>query len=267
MAGSFLPGLRHLRIPLSSGATWLVVVWLAWGRHLEPVGAFADLVADSNTAATWLGTGVTLGVLAFAAYAVGELWVNTQWEVVALASRAMRRYAPGLGDRAAGMRWWPNSDRQVVTSILSPHGALPDFLPHLGAHQVEPSSVSKSQVDGVLTALDHDLWRCSLVLPQSAPALAEEVDRWRMQARFAKAMAIPLGAGAIALGTAIWPGWGGAAAGVGVALVGVYVLAHVTAEFTAEANILLLAAIDLGYAEAPSVTAYCLKQWGPEPVL
>jgi hypothetical protein len=53
--------------------------------------------------------------------------------------------------------------------------------------------------------------------------------------------------------------------GIGVAVAGVYALAHVTAEFTAEAEILLLAAIDSGYAEAPTVTAYGLSQWGPNP--
>jgi hypothetical protein len=263
MIASILPGLRHLRVPLASGAAWLVVAWLAWGRHLQPRGAFATLVADVNAVAAWLGAGVVLGVLAFASYALGEVWVNLQTEVLGSTRKAAWRLAPRATARLTQSRWWPNASRHVIAAFLGPDGLLPDFLPNLGVRRVAFGSLTRAQMFNLTAAIDQDLWRCSLTLPEAAPTLADSADRHLTEARFARAMAFPLAVGAVALSTAIWPESAGVWAGILVGAAGACAMWLVAVELQASADIILLAAIDLGFSQAPAITAYGLDQWGP----
>jgi hypothetical protein len=74
MLASLLPGLREVRVPLTVGYLWLLVLWLAFG-HYWPTERPEDneLLARLFDLHELAGMPLTLAAISFAAYVVGAL--------------------------------------------------------------------------------------------------------------------------------------------------------------------------------------------------
>lgn len=71
MLASVLPGLRDLRIPLTAGFLWLVVLWLIFYPIIPSRDDAKDLIAAIYDLIGALGSAVILTVLTFIAYVLG----------------------------------------------------------------------------------------------------------------------------------------------------------------------------------------------------
>lgn len=73
MIATLLPGLRHTRTPLTAGALWLLVVWLAGGDDLLPATGGNDLQDRVAELVDNAGTTLTVGAISFVALLIGGL--------------------------------------------------------------------------------------------------------------------------------------------------------------------------------------------------
>jgi hypothetical protein len=207
--------------------------------------------------------GSVLGALAFAAYCIGILWLNIQRLLLAVAGLLLTKYELTFTQRLYSWRWSPKTRRELLTSFTTAEGAHADLLPRLGVRRPASSALGPDERKKTMCALERDLQWFHSVVPDQAPALADRFYRRRGEARFAAALAVPLASGAVALGAAIWPGWGGVLLGSAAALVGGFSMGVASATMTTKAWECALDAIHLGFLEAPTLIAYGLEQWGP----
>ncbi|MGN9782950.1 hypothetical protein ACTMTF_16065 [Nonomuraea sp. ZG12] len=73
MLSELLPGIREVRTPLATGYTWLLFIWLLWGRNLPEPEKATGLLKDVYVASEALNP-VAIGIAAsFVAYLIGCL--------------------------------------------------------------------------------------------------------------------------------------------------------------------------------------------------
>ncbi|GAA2158895.1 MULTISPECIES: hypothetical protein [Glycomyces] len=260
MSLPFLPNVRLLRTPMSTGAAWLAIAWLAWARHLPGKATATGLLADLYTAADFLGSVAVIAALAVASYFTGALWMavrDAALSVVAHIARAWwrpLRIAPSL---------LFDPGRAAVVLLTTDDSEYANLLPQLGIARPLLRDLTASQRSELQDALMADLHWFAAVVPDANPLLAEREDRWRSEAEFGRYLATPLAWGAIAVALAIWPTWYGLAGGVAVALLGWFVV-HVDALGLEQSAIATrLDAVYTGKLPAPTLTAYGLGEFGP----
>ena len=74
MLASLLPGLRDLRVPLTTGYLWVIGLWILLGTHiLEFRGNVGSPVKELLQVGQFFGKGALAAALAFLAYSVGSL--------------------------------------------------------------------------------------------------------------------------------------------------------------------------------------------------
>jgi hypothetical protein len=91
MLASLLPGLRDLRAPLATGYIWLVVAWLAVGRHLHGSAASSGFVGDVQGLAQYAGRPAVGIAVTFVAYLVGILSVAVSQKLLQILAGSVIR--------------------------------------------------------------------------------------------------------------------------------------------------------------------------------
>ncbi|MFG3343407.1 hypothetical protein [Glycomyces sp. NPDC048151] len=263
MLTSFLPGLRQLRAPLAAGTIWLVALWIAWGRRHPGYGLPADFTADVDRLAGSLGAGAVLGALVFAAYCIGIVWTNLQYNVIAIGGVLLRRHTPQLAHRLATSRIIPNWRRRTLRSFTTADGYHAQLLGKLGMQRPDHTPSDPDTRRAVLRALEQDLEWVNTVVPDQAPALADQYARAQVESRFAAALAIPLPVCAVTFMVAVMPGWSGVLWGAVISAVGAYGLWWAAQSMRVHAVRIMLEAFHIGILHAPALTTLGLELWGP----
>lgn len=265
MLTALLPGLRDLRAPLASGGTWLVVIWLLWGRNLPAHDEATGLLKDIYTLAEHLGTAATLGAIAFISYLIGELWaiINisalSRWfrfKINKLVTFRGFTFSPyGIGHAESSLlRFFTTSD-----------AIFADLLPKLGVNRPDYNSLTSEGKEELYDALYHDLNRVPTLLLDNNPDLRAEHDRYWSEYLFRQYLAIPLGICIFALIWAASPTWWGIVTGAVIGFVAWFGISHSAARKNSASWLVLLEAVYLGKLQAPTLVKYGLKTYGPCP--
>jgi hypothetical protein len=202
---SLLPGVRDLRTPLASGYIWLCSFWvtaisLGWRLPTErpTTGGMAQHVWDL---VSLIGPVPSLAILSFVAYVVGSfLEISTEWSVIQLAGRRVRRPYPPVTYVAFDV-----DDEPLASTIRSLNSrahnslgprALRDLNSHidstekLGAESPERHQAPDRVV--VINAIIDEIPQLVTRLLVKNAELYERHDRLLAEAAFRVNIAIPL---------------------------------------------------------------------------
>jgi hypothetical protein len=153
MLGTLLRGLRHLRTPLASGAIWIAIAWLLWARHLPARSTATGLLADTYQLLAMLGQLLSLAILGFVAYIVGDIWIRVRFSW-ANTARWMRRLLrlPSV---------WRH--KRSLVDRFSKEGEMFDYLlPKLGARRPTLEELTDEVRTELEMAMYHDLNRAEV---------------------------------------------------------------------------------------------------------
>lgn len=284
MLQSLLPGLRHLRAPLTAGYIWLFALWLTSRDALVSQSQLLDVSSRIAEIATWAGKPATLAAITLLAYLVGIISIAV--------TTGVGRIAKPL--RVVPLRWlvpnyWLNKSidislGEVIERRLSEHYVDdPKFRDALKKHLSDCKNKAKISGDNLISsayevpedsrieqkAIDDEFWRRFLVrllvdndqyvdsakedVEQLAYRLLgkeekvyEEYDRRRSEGIFRLALVLPLAFLFLALSHIGGVEW---LLGLPIPIV----FAYLAAASFAEAKRGLASAVSSGRVELPSL--------------
>jgi hypothetical protein len=254
MLTALMPGLRQLRVPLAAGVVWIVIAWLLWARNLAPPGRATGLLEQTYALMSFLGATVALGLLGFAAYLIGEVWIQV-WFALDKAAHRVRRLMriPSL---------WPSPDSWLVDSIASDNGMYRELLPTLGVRRPQAGELTDHVREGLLDAMYRDINRANLRLLGKDAELHQEFERHWSEYLLKEAIAFPISTLVVTAAVSASPNWSvlmvsvAAAVGMWLALVRIKWARNHAAWRT------VVEAIYLGRFPAPLLASFGLASFG-----
>ncbi|ADD40038.1 hypothetical protein Snas_0320 [Stackebrandtia nassauensis DSM 44728] len=207
MFASLLPGLRQLRAPLASGAAWLAVVWLWWGRHLPSRDEATGLLSDVYELTEHVGIAAVTAAMAFCAYIVGEVWEairgsHPAFRTTQIAEKAVSFPAFSLAPSRISKTW---SAHGLLGFFTDSKAIFGDLFPNLGVKR--PDSLNDEQKNELLEAMWRDINRAVSLTLDRDPELMAIYERASAEYWFRRLLAFPLGlavGSATAASTSTW---------------------------------------------------------------
>lgn len=205
MLAQVLPGLRHLRAPLVSGALWLLVAWVLIGERIPSKTAATGLIARLYVLAEQLGKPVVLGAIGLTAYMVGGLaialehWIRRSSSTRAFAVEVLDTFAAEIDRVKHGDATLPSMSRRLKRWTLGriPWRAGPDG-PEDWLRE-NPDIRMWAHVHAARYALRDDIKIAEIRWPVDVPDLFNEYDRRNSELEFNRGVAFPLAGLALAL--------------------------------------------------------------------
>ena len=204
MLSQMLPGVRHVRAPLASGAGWLLTAWIVWGQNLPARKTATGLLARAYELANQLGKPIVLAWLGTIAYLVGGAAITLDrliWRSAstrAYAVESLDTFAAEIDRHRNGPAETPPLRRRArrwVARRLRLRMAAEGPTEWIRAN---PDIRLWAHIHHARYALRSDVESAEIRWPLDAPDLYNEYDRRKSEMEFNRNVAPPLGGLALA---------------------------------------------------------------------
>lgn len=197
MLASVLPGLRDLRVPLTSGFLWLVAIWLIFRDMIPTADDAAGLAKSIYVLFGALGSAALLATLTFVAYLLGIVLGQASRLVDWFASVTPARAGRSFGNQVSYVSVQQN-DLRMEKIIRAPAddyrftAAAAYTLGLIEGPDKDPLLLSREILGRMRTAAFNQVPLVATRLLARNRELYDRYDRADAEARFRYAISIPL---------------------------------------------------------------------------
>lgn len=187
MLSSILPGIRHLRAPLTAGALWLLAVWLVAAPNLPPEGELPGPIATINELRQFIGGPSFAIAVAFLSYVFGTLSESLSAGLVRMYDSVDKRQQPEYDN----VKWAPLTQHLSRWAVDLGHD-LEAIDAHWRLHHFFERNIIGESIEDVFARVANELDALAAQLLVTNPDMFSHIDRIRAEQEFRFAVSPPL---------------------------------------------------------------------------